>query len=408
MKLTKKRLRRIRMAIFFKYDFFRSLYGRPAHIWGFVALLVLLLGATSIWVAHHTLFSNWAGDKAGIVDNVAATFIQVTFIFFLVIAFVILKIGTEGEVKRVNLNIDSSLAQKISFKDTKVSINIDASWYVESEFIRCLQRWLPVKKDEYFLVEAGPLDLPKLTLKKIESLAGHVTLHLGSASYFDIFFTHYCPDLELSKEAYQENTAETLTLRNTVGKSIRGYYDSEINKFSTIKKNTFELSQLLPNALGVSGVLLVRFTGCQTPYLLMAKRGADNIGSRGQLDWGFSGLIESLPWIHRKKITIEQFAMTELEDEVLSQVTILRDLHPHVSALGLVFSERYLSQPELLLLYQFSNVAKEDLDRQLDTTKFQLIALSDAKAEFGRGNVKDICTTGLVFLEEVQSLRTHR
>ncbi len=406
MVFTKRRFARTQFAIYHRYGFFRSLFGRPKTTKVVLTILGSLLVSALWWVIDHRNAHAWLQERTSIFDNLASTVIEVAVIIFLVIIFLIIRIFSEAETHRVNLDIDGCDNQKIIFtRHMRVKLEIVKEHYSLPEQIQSLHRWLPVEKDEYFLMEAGPLDLPKLSLRKVSLKDNELTLFLGSASYFDIFFTHYCPDLLLSKEAYHENSNHWTTLRKSVQPAIRSYYEMQISDFSNSSNSScavFEPSYLLPNPLGISGILLLRFFGSDTEYLLMARRGRDTIGSRGQLDWAFSGLQESLSRAHSKEFTVEEFGKVELEDEVLSQFSSLRNHKADVSPLGLTFSSRYLSQPELIVLYQFSKVDRVAFSKELNSQRFELIAFDEASSKFREKNIKDLCLSGLELLKEAK------
>lgn len=145
--------------------------------------------------------------------------------------------------------------------ESTVRLKFDRSDFYETPRIlsSCLNS-LELDRTDFYYVAAGSLDLPKLTLKKIryDSIQREVELKLGSSSYYDIFYTHNSPDLVLSTQQATERF-QKLTLRSLFGHGLSEYYDKEKSKKDGVLDLT--LSPLLPNPIGVSGIVIGTFNG---------------------------------------------------------------------------------------------------------------------------------------------------
>ena len=190
--------------------------------------------------------------------------------------------------------------------NAKVTIRFDRDDFYEVPKIlaTCLNS-MEIDRTDFYYVAAGSLDLPKLTLKEltIDATDGNVGMNLGSSSYYDIFYTHNSPDLVLSTQQATERF-QKVTIRELFGDSLSQYYRKEALRLR--KDGHLTLSPLLPNPIGVSGIVIGECNG--RAWVLMRRRRNDEIAEKGMLEWSFAGLIESTEWFHHSKIPFRTFA----------------------------------------------------------------------------------------------------
>lgn len=240
-------------------------------------------------------------------------------------------------------------------------------------YINNFLKFLPFEKRELFILEAGGLDIPKLSLNFISiSYENHLILTTSSCSYFSIYYTYYFADYNFSTVSNMENIKEEKTLRGVLGNNLSKILDKKIINF--INNGNLSLIPLLPNPLGVTGIINI-----EDRYIIR-KRNKGVISELNTYDWSFSGLINSHDflleyYIENKKIKILKIMEKEILDE-LDLYKKLIDLNSYVYEiyfLGIIFNEKYLYQPELILFIRLKKEIIENFNLKSKDIKFYTI-----------------------------------
>ena len=397
--LTKKLLRAWG-AVRIRYPIFQAIVGHEVLFFLVGAAFAIALVYSVLWafaIPQNVLGIN---TFTGIPDNLFSTVIEITLLLILGIGLLLWKTMATSENARINTNnseIPDSLIVPVS-PGSLVEMSFDCNkHYSYPPILEACLRWVEFDLDEFFLVEAGALDVPKLALNTVtvDNELNKLRLELGSSSFFNIFYTHYSPDLILSSQSSNESANPT-SLRALFGKSIFEYYRTQILTQPTNVK-TIHCSNLMPNPLGISGIVLLSTT--ESTYVLLRKRGSYEIAAKNLLEWSFAGLIEAAEWFHESRIDFLKFAKSELEDEVISKAIVLKDYNPKIEVLGFVFNPLYLYQPEIFVAakYKLENEKIAGLRRELDES-FVLISVNQLLDTFKTHEVKNLCLPGLKLL----------
>lgn len=280
-----------------------------------------------------------------------------------------------------------------------VNLQFTDQYYQQPPILTQLRRFLsPADLDRYFAEQAGAYDTPKLSLLDVSMSHNHteLTLTLGSASYFDIFYTHYAPDLDITPSDAPN------TLRRLLGTSLDHHYARQLraDRF----KPCLELSPVLPNPLGLSSIVLLPAPS-GVVYTLLQQRDADVISDKNLWDWAGSGLTEALPWLHIKQIPFTDIVASQLRHEVLPALPVLRDKPYEVAPLGMSLNPLYLYQPELFttVLYatqddQFFDTLREQLPEHM-----HLVPLTHLPELSLGEDVRNTIKPGLAFLQKTHA-----
>ncbi len=371
-------------------------------------LFILLSGIFALALLYAVLWAfnipqNMLGIEpiTGVPDNLFSTIIEVFALLFLGTALLLWKTISTSENTRIDntkSEVPDLLIVPISPNAT-VEISFDSiKHYSCPPILEACLRWIELDREELFLVEAGSLDIPKLTLcsAKFDRESETLCLELGSSSFFDIFYTHYSPDLALSSQSPTDKPHDTLSLRTLFDTSIFKYYKQQIEQWK--KGKHLCCSNLLPNPLGISGVVIL--STLTSAYVLLRKRGSHEIAARNRLEWSFAGLVEATSWIHTSKIDFFEFVEFELHDEVLSKKTLLNLIEPKIEPIGFVFNPLYLFQPEIFVVVKYHGITDEKIAQVKDslTREFLLVPTEQISLEFQKYELKNLCIPGLKLL----------
>lgn len=396
--MLSKKLKRAWGAVRIRYPIFQAINAHRALFIAIGAAFALALMYSVLWAFSIPQDALEITAFTGIPDNLFSTVIEVAILLSLGIGLLLWKTIATSDNVRINNN-NSEIPDSLIFPVNPISsveIYFDCrKHYHPPPILEACLRWVEFDRDEFYLVEAGSLDIPKLSLNTItvDSNLNKVKLELGSASFFDIFYTHYSPDLVLSSQSANESDSPT-TLRTLFGKSIFQHYVAQAGNGS---EETIHCSSLLPNPLGVSGIVLL-VAGSST-FVLLRKRGSHEIAAKNRLEWSFAGLVEAVDWVHESKIDFEKFAKSELDDEVISKVPALNRYNPKIEPLGFVFNPLYLYQPEVFVAVKFAVKDEEidDLRHKLDGS-FLVVSVNQLLPVFDEYELKNLCLPGLKLL----------
>lgn len=304
-------------------------------------------------------------------------------------------------------NIDISKRQDFHIFPIKHGVNVTFSfdynrYYIFPEMLEASYKWLELDRSELFLIEAGSLDIPKLTLRELhyDKENNSLAIELGVASFYDIFYTHYSPDLKLSSQSANESGSNFTSLRSLYEKSILKYYDESSSKFNA--SGQFSPIALLPNPLGISGIVVIN-TPNET-FVLLRYRGENEILDRNRIEWSFAGLIEATDWVHAQSIPFKDFAESELNDEVTKKLAVLKDKASEISTIGFVLNPDCLYQPELFVTveYKLNDEDYARLKNQVDeVSEFHLLEINELESKFNSADkIKSLCFPGLELLKK--------
>ncbi len=339
----------------YKYQFLNSFYNRSFFLKTVISFIIV---SAIILILYYTFYCEPL-TKNGVLDAVLATPLQIVIILSGLVIILTFRVigykGTTGINKDHNF-ADAQCKQNIKgflyiplymykdlILDTKELINLQEMHPIVSAILR----FTIIDKGDLYRLEAGPLDIPKATLRSIEGYDDKVIISLGSISYYDIFFTHYFADYHLSSQSFEENQDHKITLRSILGNKCMDYTCKSTTNFDIGKK--FIPFPILPNPLGVTGIC--RFSYDNKYFLIQRKRGKNVINEVNKIDWSFSGLIEAHTlYDDQNELNIKEYFQSELIDELISQI---EDKYVQIISylcLGIIFSARYLYQPEMIML----------------------------------------------------------
>lgn len=402
--MTSRKLVRAWGAIRIRYPIFQTIRSHRALFVLFTGIFALALLYAVLWAYEipQQILGFKHAPPTGIPDNLFSAIIEISVLLALGIGLLLWKTISSSENTRIdntNVEIPDELIMPIG-KNTTIEMSFDTSKHYSSPPIldACL-RWSEFDHEELFLVEAGSLDIPKLTLlcATFDSISQKLCLELGSTSFYDVFCTHYTPDIVLSNQSMNAKRHDPKSLRALFGASIFNYYQHQIKQWQNNK--TLNCSKLLPNPLGISGIVILH--AATSTYILLQKRGSDEIAARNRLEWSFAGLIEATSWFHSSKIDFPEFVKSELRDEVANKATILNTLEYKIEPIGLVFNPLYLYQPEIFVAVNYEGIKDEDIVQikcSLGET-FVLVPPDQLSQQFQIYDLKNLCIPGLKLLQ---------
>ena len=339
----------------------------------------------------------------GMLDSLVTTFVEVSLIITFGVALLVSKALSSSEHTRLDKSACNIIPEDyiLSFSDLDKGLRIkylDGKHYQMSPVVDAMLRRLEFDKEEFYLVEAGALDIPKLSLYRIVFNDGGVVIELGSADFYDIFFTHYSPDLVISKQSSSESDGR-VTLRSEIGPSLEKYYRQEVNDWKA-GSGQLNLFGSLPNPIGVSGIVI--FESGEGSHIVLRHRAGHEVAANNTLEWSFAGLLEATRWLHTNEIPLEEFAMLEMEDEFLQYFPGLKDLSPEIRPLGMVFNPLYLFQPELFVVVVFKGVGGEAAlgSNARGSKRFKVVRSNDLSNVFSSEKLKNLCLPGEVLLKK--------
>lgn len=401
--LSTKKLRRAWGALCIRYPAFQIF--RSKNKLGALILstyLGLLIFAILWWLSIPQTHLNMK-DKTGISDGLVTTLIEIAALFIFGTIILLWKIIASSENSRIKSHITDIPHDLTITIPPQTSINLKFNSSIHYQLHPILEtcyRWVEFDRDEYFLVEAGSLDIPKLSVNSItiDHKLNSIELNLSSSSFYDIFYTHYAPDLPLSSQSASEIKGPTATLRTLFDSSLSKFYKKEISQF--VIKSKINCSELLPNPLGISGIVILSTE--LDHFILLRKRGSHEIAAQNTLEWSFAGLVEATSWIHDTDINFNDFVNTELQDEVIEKITALSKREYQTYPIGMVFNSLYLYQPEIFATVHYENLTNQDIVKiNKDCGKsFLIIPVKELEKTFGKHKLKNLCLPGLNLLKK--------
>ena len=279
-----------------------------------------------------------------------------------IITMVIISIRAfyNDENGRINENEYFKVEKKIAFNLDIEKVNIDfdkTMYYKPPEVIENLLKWVDFNKEAYFRIHYGSLDVSKLTLNNFIYKKKDKSLNLSCSltSFYNIIYTHYFPDYILSSSSstdFKNKSTLRYYLRNTL---------EELYNKNTLENKNFKLTELLPNPIGITGIISLQFVK-KTYYLLQVRHGTD-AAAKDKVQWSFAGTIDFVPKFYKDKsdIKFKDLVIDELEDEIIHKHDIFTGfdkMNPSYKLIGFVLNTLYLYQPEFFVhvSYNYKNM----------------------------------------------------
>lgn len=337
-----------------------SLLPTSLMLWHFLSILIVL-SVVLYCVKEFTSLGPYLADFIEPLLNLVIYTLLIVFVLCVyVYSFLKLRKNSFG----IKKNLDACQYPTVCFPfGSKCRLKIDHLEEVKplNPILESMLAFLPFDKRELFVIDAGALDVPKISLEevKLDGESGSISLAVRSVSFFDVYYTHYFADGMLTAANFREESKSPMTLREMLGTDIEQFVKAQCERFYT--SGDLKLFHLMPNPLGVTGIVRIK-QNQQWMYLLRA-RGKNVINQMGSVDWSFSGLVESHEFLDKyyageEWLDLSQFILSELWDETFGG-RVSRDelfeLIDDVSAIGLVFNATYLFQPELIVLVTLSD-----------------------------------------------------
>ncbi len=409
MKNIRKKTRRGWEALNIRYPIFQVL-ATNSKVFVFISALFIIMLIFSILWAWAIPQNIWKTQPlSGVPDNLFSTMIEISFISVLVISLIFIKIVFGSEAARLDNSyrlIKGDLILSLNIEESKVKLQFDQfNHFTLPAFIESFWRWSRVNRDEYYLIEAGSLDIAKLTVTSFAFSPdrNNVVIKLGQTSFFDVFFTHYCPDLTVSKVQNSERDEEK-SIRSLLSHSLSQHYEDSIKAIKNDTSNELTTPRYIPNPIGMSGIVMLEVEGIN--YVVLRRRDTGDVAARGAIEWSFAGLFESTDWLHTQSINFRELTLKELQDELLQHSATLEYLDFSLKIIGVVINELYLFQPELFALCsyrctsaEFSAISSE-LKKNNDS-RIWICAVNNLASEFEDSNkCKNLCQPGLVLLKK--------
>jgi hypothetical protein len=283
------------------------------------------------------------------------------------------------------------------------------SFYNLPSILESTFKWSEFDREEFFLVHAGALDQPKLTLKEVQWSESGCKMILGMASFHDVFFTNYSPDLVISTQPSNEGDKfNRHTVRSIIGRAIEEHYESSIQ--STTRNRQLKLSSLSPNPLGISGIMILKKE--ESSYVILRGRATNEIAAQGMTEWSYAGLIDAANYYHCEKINSKEILLSECIDEVVkaNNLTSFEADKIKVEVIGMTINPLWLYQPELyaLIIIDYRDNPKlyeEILEKVVENNKtsFYVKEARELESHFNekkrKRKLKNLCYPGLALLK---------
>lgn len=347
----KKKNRKAKAYILYRFPSLHIFFDqqRAFRVVAIFATILLLCASFGYAIWGRTFTHN------GVFDAVIATPIQTAILVLLIGSFAWLRVlayrRTSG-IREGGATISPGLVfafHEHDFRKVVFDCEEVASIKTMHPFVAAVLRFTVFEKEDLFRLEAGSLDIPKAALDSVSLIDGDMVIKLRSTSFYDVFYTHYFADYSLSMLHVDENApVKATTLRSLFEKKAVEFIAAGIEGFSG--QAHFKPFPILPNPLGVTGICRLR---CADGYrYILRQRKNDVINELNTHDWSFSGLVEAhtlmLPGSARRAET--DYMINEMNDELFSQIKCCDVKVGEVTPLGIVFSAKYLCQPEFIVM----------------------------------------------------------
>lgn len=402
--ITTKRRKRARSYLLYKFPSLHLLLarGRGAQVSVIVIFVILVALAFYYMAFGHEITPN------GVLDAVIATPIQTVIIIGSVAAVVWMRVAGYRHTKGI-ARYDYGVRRKPAclpnvagypylplYEYADKNLVLDCSEISSMSglhpFMETMLRFTVFDKEDLYRLEAGSLDIPKATLRSISIESSTIIIKLGSTSFFNIFYTHYFGDYPLSTDSYDENNKHPdITLRYIFGEMAEKFICDQTKEFNAA--HHLYPYPIFPNPLGVTGICRVAIEG--STYVIARRRKSDVINEVNKLDWTFSGLVEAhkLLYATRSLVSVTEYIIGEIKDELLNMIGWNEKSIASVTPIGIIFSEKYLYQPELVVIVDLKAPSESAHSIGISTPNYELFLQSDIDSVVNRvasGESKDL------------------
>ncbi|MFP3977564.1 hypothetical protein [Marinobacter sp. KMM 10035] len=350
----KRSIKRVVDNLSFKYEFFYLVKTNKKK-----AIFFSLAYLAFVFYVIYEIYDR--GAFYGLASNIFTFFVDIGIVFLITVFFLVVRSLHNDEKGRIiekdNLQIGTVVPINMNFSEVKVQFNRH-DFYNQPREIETLLKWVDFNKDDYFRTHYGSLDVPKFSIDGLSLESGILKVNCSSTSFFDITFTHYFPDYPLSSSDTTTKVNEK-TLRSLLSADIERHYAS--SEFS--KVGSMEFFDLLPNPIGITGIVEIAIEGEDPLYILQARLSAD-AAAKDKIQHSFAGTIDLFPNLYREDVTLKDMVDTELFDEVVDQTignsVSLKELESDGGVLrenkllGLVINPLYLYQPEFFVRVKYT------------------------------------------------------
>lgn len=419
-----KRIKKIMDNLSIKYDFFYLIKKNKivSSLLFTLYVLFVIYVVEKIYIKH---------GLQGIIDNILPFFVDIAIVFLITIIFLVIRTMYNDEDGRIEETKVNKLIDKKVFLNhnlNSVSIYFDKNkYYTQPLIIENLLKWVDFNKEDYFRTHYGSLDISKISLTKFEKSTENIVLHCQQTSFYDVAYTHYFPDYQLSLSSSTDSKS-IYTLRELLKNNIHKTYSQDILQQENFNLEMFDL---LPNPIGITGI--VTFIFDDEKYYLLQVRHKSEAAAKDRIQWSFAGTIDTVPNFYKDNLDMKELIDDELHDEIFNNTeydfSILKDCQADYKLIGFVLNPLYLYQPEFFASVVFNindkkyNSIKETLKKS--NKKFNqylknetkeidnLIAISSLetiKKIIDNDNIKvrNLFQPGYEFITEIENLTNHR
>ncbi|QOY52317.1 hypothetical protein [Candidatus Sulfurimonas baltica] len=348
-----KRLSKIVDNLSIKYDFFYLIKNNKLTF----SLLFIIYLIFIIYVVYEIYTKH---TFQGIIDNIFPFFVDIAIVFLITVTVLVIRIiyndedGRINEDEKENLKIYQLKNFNVDINNIEIIFNKE-EYYSQPQLIENLLKWIDFDKDDYFRTHYGSLDISKIAVKRIVIEDNKLKIHCNQASFYDIAYTHYFPDYKLSSSS-STDSKNIFTLRSLLKNNLDETYSSQ-----KLLSNSIELFNLLPNPLGLTGIVTLNFNNKN--YYILQVRHKSEAAAKNKIQWSFAGTIDTVPNLYKDKISFKELIDNELNDEIIdiknSPFTTLKDCKKEYRLIGFVLNPLYLYQPEF-----FTNVTYDINDNK--------------------------------------------
>jgi hypothetical protein len=307
--------------------------------------LVLLVA----WQVHGGKDDGWVE----LMKTYSALFFDLLVLFLLSVVFLLVRGYYLEERTRIDTSLLPDKRYFLPFNASSVEVQVDGDGFFQRHpAVTAILDALPMDQSDFFLAHAGSLDIPKLTLRRLQLQPdGSVRLDLGVAAFREFFFTHHFADYSLSRSSSRD-AGQKESLRSL----FAPVYERQYARFFDGAVDTLTPLGYTPNTLGVTGCVRVMSRG-KVAYFLQ-RRGYHESAARGVLQLSYAGTLNAYPLYadHTEPITLQMLADDEFQDEFMAgepgrwlRGCMAGDRVTH-ELVGLCANSQYLFQPELFVL----------------------------------------------------------
>lgn len=279
----------------------------------------------------------------------------------------------EAAREEQRINCDPSYLQYLGLPIEQVICKVCQSEFYEMPgTLKSLLSGMVTDRNQHIRMLRGPVNRALVKLCSINirhdknSTPKQIVMELGACSFRDAFFTHYFPDYEIVK-----GQTPNFTLRQEIGLLVKDHYGGGGGKLIYSPNNPFGTFPLLPNHLGVTGIVEFVSQNGKHWYVLQIKSNDDAADSK-KLMWSFGAMVKMFPdlWSNPDSRTLFE---KEFDREIRNYEKFRNLFHGcqerECKVLGLVFNALYLYQPEIIIKisYKADDKVANELEKLVES-----------------------------------------